>query len=71
MLKHVRQAGLALGIVDRAGVHVGMEGDNGRFVPLENNEMQTVPQRELSDVFFEFLEVLRRGEERHKKKEQV
>jgi hypothetical protein len=33
--------------------------------------VQTVGERELSDVFFEFLEVLRRSEKRHSQKEKA
>ena len=70
VLEHVRDAGLAAGIVHRAGVHVGVERDDRRFVPLENDEVQPVGKRELGDALFEILERLRDQREREHQQEE-
>ena len=54
MLEHVRKAGLALGIVHRAGVHIRVERNHRRLVPLHDDEVQAIRQRKLRDAFFEF-----------------
>jgi len=66
MLEHMRQTGLSLRIVHRAGVHVGVEGNHGRLVTLQNDEMHSVRERELGDAFLEFLQILRHGKTRRK-----
>jgi hypothetical protein len=55
-------------IVHRAGVHERVKGDHGSFVPLENDEVEAVGQRELGDALFEILEGL--GAERKRAHEQ-
>ena len=59
MLEHVGHAALAGGIVHRSGVHEGVEGHHGRFVPLVDDPMHSVGQGEFGDVLFKLLQVLR------------
>ena len=58
VLEHVRQAGAAVGIVHRAGVHVGVEGHHRGFVALDDQKRHAVGEREFSDFLFEILEAL-------------
>ncbi len=67
MLEHVGDAGGAGGIVDGAGVHVGVEGDHGRFMPLDDDEVQAVGEREFCNFFLKFLQALGGGEQREEK----
>ena len=58
VLEHVREAGAAIGVVDRAGVHVGVEGDHRGFVAFDHqDEVQAVGEGELGDFFLELLEI--------------
>ena len=59
MLEHVSHAALAGGIIHRAGIHECVERDHRGFVPLENDPVHAVRQREFGDTLFEFLKVLR------------
>ncbi len=70
VFEHVRDAGLAAGIVHRAGVHVGMEGHDRRFMALKNDEVQTVGQGKLGDALFEVLQGLRGQRERKYQQEE-
>jgi len=54
-------------IVRRACIHVRVERDHRRLMTLHNEEVESVRQGELGDLFFEFLEVLRRQSERRQK----
>ena len=58
------------GIVHGAGVHIGMEGDDRRFMALENDEVQPVGQGELGDALFEVLQGLRNQREREYQQEE-
>ena len=58
VLEHVRDPRFALGIVHRPGIYIGVERDHRSRVTLQHNEVQTVGQVELSDVFFEFPQIL-------------
>ena len=60
VFEHVRDAGFAARIVHRARVHVRVKGHHRRLVPLENDEVQPVGEREFSDAFFEIFQGLRR-----------
>ena len=64
VLEHVRDAGLAARIVHRAGVDIGVERDHRRLMPLENDEVQSVGERELGDALFKILQGLRREQQR-------
>ncbi len=69
VFEHVGEAGLALWVVDRADVDVGVEGNDRRVVAFENNEVETVRQRELGNALFEGLEILRGDGDAEGKKE--
>ncbi len=58
VLEHVGEAGAAFGVVDGAGVDVGVEGDHGRLVAFEDDEVHAVGEGEFGDALREFLEVL-------------
>ena len=58
VLEHVGEAGAAFGVVDGAGVDVGVEGDHGRLVAFEDDEVHAVGEGEFGDALLEFLEVL-------------
>ena len=58
MLEHVGEAGSAFGVVNGAGVDVGVEGDDGGFMAFEDDEVESVGEGELGDLFFESFEVL-------------
>ena len=47
------------GIVDGAGVDIGVEGDDGRLVAFADDEVQAVGKGEFGDLFLEFLQILR------------
>jgi hypothetical protein len=48
--------GFAAWIVHRTGVHVGMERNHGRLMPLKNDEVHSIREREFSDALFKILE---------------
>jgi len=56
----VGESGAAFGVVDGTGVYVGVEGDHGRLVAFEDDEVHAVGEGEFSDALREFLEVLGR-----------
>ena len=58
MFEHVREAGGAAGIVDRAGVHVGVKADDGRVVTFNDQEVQAVGEGEAGYCFLEILQGL-------------
>ncbi len=60
VLEHVRDPGLAARIVHRAGVDIGVERDHRRFMPLENDEVESVAERKLGDPLLKILQGLRR-----------
>ena len=68
VLEHVSQSGLAFRVVHRPGIHVGVEGNHRRLVPLENDEVQTVSERELGNSLFELFKILRRDAQRQQEK---
>jgi len=51
MFKHVGQAGLPAGVVDRADIRISVKRDHGRFVAFEHDEVHSVRQRELGHPF--------------------
>ena len=55
MLEHMGQAGLARRDPDAARIHEGMEGNHGRLVPFEHDEMQPVGQGELGYLLLQLL----------------
>ena len=58
VLEHVGDPGLTLRIVHRAGVHIGMEGNHGRFMALAHDEVEAVGQGEFRDLLFKLFEAL-------------
>ena len=58
MLEHVGETGAAFGIVHRAGIDVGVEGNHGRFVAFEHDEVHAVGEGEFGDALREFLQIL-------------
>ncbi len=74
VFEHVCEAGAAFGIVDRAGVDVGVERDYGRFVAFKHDEVHAVGEREFGNALREFLQILggqagskRKGEQESKR----
>ena len=59
MLEHVSKAGSAFGVVDRAGVDIGVERYHRGLVPFEHDEMQAVGEGEFRYALLEFPQVLR------------
>src|SRR5581483_1546663 len=66
VLEHMSDAGLAGGVVHRAGIDVGVKGNDRGFVALGDDEVKSVGERELSYFFFEFLKTLCRSRKRQK-----
>ena len=64
VLEHVRDAGFPARIVHRAGVDVGVEGNDRRLVPLENDEVQAVGEGEFGDALLKVLQRLRNQRQR-------
>jgi len=57
------EAGFSGGIVNGTRVYVGMEANYGSLMAFADDEVQTVRESKLSDVFCELLKVLRLGQE--------
>ena len=62
VLEHVGQAGLAHGVLHRAGVHVGVEGKDRGFRTLADDDGQAVVQLLDRDSLLEGSQILRGGE---------
>ena len=59
MLEHVSDAGAALGVVHRAGIHIGVERNDRGGMAFEDDEVEPVGEGKLGNVLFELFEVLR------------
>jgi hypothetical protein len=70
VLEHVGEAGLAFGVVYRANVDVGVEGNDGRVMAFKNDEVEAVGEGEFGDAFFEGFEVLGLEVERYEAERQ-
>src|SRR5260370_25473318 len=65
MLKHVRQAGLALGVLRVSRIHVGKERNHRSFMTFTNHHRQSVGQLLYGYALFERGHIL--GSERSRK----
>ena len=64
VLHHVGDAGLAHLLVRAAGVHHGLEREHRRVVALDDDELETVRERELLHLLLEVLEAGDHGRRR-------
>jgi len=54
------EPGAAGGVVYGAGVDVGIEGEHGSVMALNEDEVEAIGERELGDLFLKILQALGR-----------